>query len=933
MSSLSQSLPTAALTLTPKSPATAGILTGINHLLELSSQGYGVAYLAQTAVSFVLDYTEAQAAAILSLDEGAQRLRIVASHGFSGDTLAVGAELVVKESLTGLAIAQKSVVTSDELRQDSRLYKNVQKMLVAEGLQTAVSLPILLQETAWGVINLFFAAKIDSSALDKESLLALGKTLGLALQNAQRLTHFENEIFARDNLAKQNQEAIAGQDHRLVIAQEMLARRSAEVALLSQIAREIAAATSLNDLYKHVVNQVHALFGYYHTQLLRYDPALESVALVYGFGEVGQKMLELHHSVPVNVGLIGTAVASKQPILRPNLADDPTWQPNPLLPRTKGELALPIKLRDEVLGVLDVQSDVAGKLNENDQLLLEGLCGQIAVAIDSARLRQEVEANLRELTTMQRYMSRDAWEVYKRSRASVSGYQFDQSGVSAIHKQANMLASGDGQGENLVAAQIQIRGESIGAIGVVNDPENPLTAAEIDLLQAISEQVSEALEAARLFEQTQDALLEQERLTAELETVAQVSTAASTILEVDNLLQAVVDLAKTSFDLYHAHVYMLDEDGETLVLRAGAGNVGRLMALEGRRIALNADSLVARAARTLDVVIENDVHKVIDFLPHPLLPKTRSEIAVPMIVGNQLIGILDLQDDQVGRFTDEDVKIQRTLATQVAVAVENAKLYAAQVQTSAKLRQVDQLKSEFLASMSHELRTPLNSIIGFADVLLEGLDGDLNERMEQDVKLIRNSGEHLRNLIGDILDMSKIEAGRMELRYEMVNMRDLARDLLATAMPLAQEKKLELSALIADDVSTIEADRTRLRQIMWNITGNAIKFTEKGGVTISMEISGSNLLVGIHDTGIGIRPEDVAIVFEQFRQIDGNLNRRAGGTGLGLPITKKLVELHGGEIWVESQVGQGTTFWFTLPLSPAQLELPKTGPLPPLKDF
>jgi two-component system sensor histidine kinase ChiS len=172
----------------------------------------------------------------------------------------------------------------------------------------------------------------------------------------------------------------------------------------------------------------------------------------------------------------------------------------------------------------------------------------------------------------------------------------------------------------------------------------------------------------------------------------------------------------------------------------------------------------------------------------------------------------------------------------------------------------------------------------------------------------------------------------MELRYEVVNMRDLANDVLATAMPLAQEKNLELYAEIAHNVTTIEADRTRLRQIMWNITGNAIKFTEKGGVTLSMEVNGANLLVGIRDTGIGIRPEDVAIVFAQFRQIDGNLNRRAGGTGLGMPITKKLVELHGGDIWVESVVGEGTTFWFTLPLTQEQAELPKTGPLPALKE-
>jgi signal transduction histidine kinase len=456
-------------------------------------------------------------------------------------------------------------------------------------------------------------------------------------------------------------------------------------------------------------------------------------------------------------------------------------------------------------------------------------------------------------------------------------------------------------------------GETIGALGIQTDEGNPLTDEDMEFIKSVSSQVAEALEAARLFEQTQDALSEQERLSTQLETVAQVSTAASTVLEVDTLLQAVVDLTKASFNLYHTHIYLMDPQGRTLVLRAGADQVGRLMTLEGRKIDLDDESIVARAARTRKGIVENDVRKIVDFLPNPLLPRTRAELAVPLIVGDHVIGVLDLQADRVDFFTEEDISIQRTLASQIAVAVQNAILFAEQVAASAKLREVDRLKSEFLASMSHELRTPLNSIIGFADVLLEGLDGDLNERMEEDVRLIRDSGRHLRELIGDILDMSKIEAGRMELRYEEIDMVQMSHDIIATAAPLAETKNIALYLKIADEVGTIEADRTRLRQVLWNIMGNAIKFTQEGSVTMSVEYQGNDLLVGIQDTGIGINEKNKAIVFEQFRQIDGNLNRSVGGTGLGMPITKKLVELHGGDIWIDSVEGQGTTFWFTLP--------------------
>lgn len=725
--------------------------------------------------------------------------------------------------------------------------------------------------------------------------------------------------------------------------QESLERRSHQVRLSTQITQEIAAAPNLPHLYNRVVTLVKETFGYYHVQILQHDPALDVMALVVGYGKIGEQMTAMHHSMPMGVGLIGTAARTGQTILRPVTANDANWQPNPLLPDTKGEIAVPIKMGDTILGVLDVQHNVAGALDDNDQILLEGLCGQIAVAIESTRLRQEMENRLRELDTLQRYMSREGWKDYQSNKAQIKGFLYSKVGVQPLLKDEETavpsFSTGNGKAApdqpastDSINLPLTVRGQAIGSIGIEDDPDKPLSEQDSEFLNAIARQVSEALEAARLFEQTQDALSGQEQMAAELQTVAEVSTAASTILDVDNLLQTVVELVKLRFDLYHAHIYLVDEESNSLVLRAGAGDVGQIMVLEGRSIRFNADSLVARAARTRKGFIENDVRKIVDFLPHPLLPDTHAEMAIPLIVGSRLIGVMDLQSDKVGFFGDEAMQVQRTLASQIAVAVQNASMYAVQVEISSKLREVDRLKSEFLASMSHELRTPLNSIIGFADVLLEGLDGDLNERMEEDVRLIKESGTHLRNLIGDILDMSKIEAGRMELRYEEIDMRQLAHDILATANPLAQEKKLALILEMDEAISTITADRTRLRQVLWNIMGNAIKFTEKGSVTLAMSWQQDMIRVAIRDTGIGIKPEDMEVVFEQFRQIDSSLNRRVGGTGLGMPITRKLVELHGGEIGVDSIPGQGSTFWFTLPIEKPKTPRQKlgTGPLPAL---
>lgn len=726
--------------------------------------------------------------------------------------------------------------------------------------------------------------------------------------------------------------------------EQSLAQRSQEVELVTQIAQEIARAADLNDLYQRVVNEVKEQFGYYHTQLLRYDTDLDTVVLIVGYGETGQKMQAMNHSLPLGVGLIGIAAETGQSVLRSDVTQATDWQANPLLSETRSELAVPIKLGDEILGVLDIQSDQVDGISLEEQLVLEGLCGQIAVAIESKRLQQEMESNLRELAALQRYMTREGWADYKNVKKGLKGFAYDQSGVYTIdaidHEESDVAATAvngtesppANKKQSFVKTKLSIRDETFGTIAIQDDPERPLTPEEQALLQAISQQVAEALEAARLFEETQSALSEQERLTSDLETVAQVSTAASTILETDTLLQSVVDLAKSSFGLYHAHVYLVDGQSDALVLRAGAGNVGRLMSLEGRTINISDTALVARAARTRKGILENDVRKTVDFMPHPLLPDTKAEIAQPMVVGNKLIGVLDLQSDKVNAFTEEDLQIHQILASQIAVAVENATQYSEQVEISSKLREVDRLKSEFLASMSHELRTPLNSIIGFADVLLEGLDGELNERMDQDVRLIKDSGTHLRDLIGDILDMSKIEAGRMELRYEKIDLRQMAHDILATANPLAKEKQLALHLNLDDTITTIDADRTRIRQVLWNIMGNAIKFTEKGSVTLGMKLTRDMVRISIQDTGIGIKPEDIGVVFEQFRQVDGSLNRSVGGTGLGMPITKKLVELHGGVIGVDSVPGQGSTFWFTLPVEKPMPVSEKlgTGPLPPL---
>lgn len=1000
-------------------------LVAVNRIADAINRSLDMETVVEQAIEAITAYTGAPSVILFTVDKNSQTLEMLAGRGFSDGALAVGSRLPIDGSLSGQAVLRNTIITSNDIGSDNQVQAQVREALLKQELHTAVSIPLTFQDQVLGVINLIYESPPELTDLECDTLLSIGRAIGLAITNARYVAQMEREvverkqaeqalqeqqaflrqvldlnphfIFAKDRegrftLANEalaeaygtnTQELVGKRDadfnpneeeaehfHRddlevinkrkekfileepitdtsgkirwlqtvkrplvdrdgevsqlLGVAtditarkeleqeiQTMLERRSRQVQLVTQVAQEIATAANMSELYQRVVDLVKETFNYYHVQVLRYDPGLEVLTLVSGYGTVGQQMRADGHRMPLGAGLTGTAALTGQPVLQPDVQAALGWRSNPLLPETKGELAVPIKWREQVLGVLDIQSNRVGQLSEDDQFLLEGLCGQIATAIESTRLREEMEARLEELNTLQRMMSREGWQTYRSiGREESLGYWFDQSEVQPVTPGEVDVLNNGRQRTSVLA----VRGAIIGTLGIEEDPERPLTLEEEALLDSVSRQVAEALEAARLFEQTQDALDQQERLTSELETVAQLSINASTVLEEELMLNSVVNLAQERFGFYHVHIYVVDEAAQSLVLRAGAGSIGRQMVADGHRIPLQADAIVSRAAHTYEGIIENDVSLATDFVMHPLLPDTRAEIAVPMLIGGDtLVGVLDVLSDRVGRFTEKDLLIQQTLASQVAVALQNAKLYAEQLATAERLREVDRLKSEFLASMSHELRTPLNSIIGFADVLLEGLDGKLNDRMEEDVSLIRESGRHLRELIGNILDMSKIEAGMMSLRYEQVNLRRMADEVMGTAGILAQEKQLRLEANIGHEVSTLYADRTRLMQVLLNLVSNAIKFTEVGSVTLSMRREQECVRVEVRDTGIDIRPEHLPIVFEQFRQVDGSLTRRMGGTGLGMPITKKLVELHGGEIGVRSRSGEGSTFWFTIP--------------------
>ena len=381
-----------------------------------------------------------------------------------------------------------------------------------------------------------------------------------------------------------------------------------------------------------------------------------------------------------------------------------------------------------------------------------------------------------------------------------------------------------------------------------------------------------------------------------------------------------VSLLCERFNYYHASIFLLDETNTYAVVRESVGEAGRDMKQRGHKLAVGSKSIIGTATATGKPVIVNDVTQSPTYYPNPLLPDTHSEMGLPLKLADRIIGAVDLQSSKVNAFTPDDVGVLQILADQIAVAIDNARSYEIAQKAVAEMLEVDRLKSQFLANMSHELRTPLNSIIGFSRVILKGIDGPINEVQKQDLGAIYNSGQHLLALITDILDLSKLEAGKMELQFAEVNIGDLINSAMSTAVGLVKDKPIKLNHIVPTDLPIVMADATRVRQVLINLVSNAAKFTDEGSITIeafgSVSQSGKpEIMVTVTDTGVGIAEEDRAKLFQPFSQVDNSPTRKTGGTGLGLSICKSLIEMHGGQIGLlNSEIGKGSTFFFTLPL-------------------
>jgi len=473
---------------------------------------------------------------------------------------------------------------------------------------------------------------------------------------------------------------------------------------------------------------------------------------------------------------------------------------------------------------------------------------------------------------------------------------------------------------SVVSVPMLREGEAIGAITVTRREPGRFSDAEVALLTTFADQAVIAIENVRLFKELEARTAALTRSVEQLTALGEVGRAVSSTLDLETVLTTIVSRAVQLSGLDGGVVFEYDEGTEEFVQRAATDPGGALAEARRTTRIRKGEGVLGRTAITLEPVQVPDITMPGAYesrLRENLIESgIRAILAVPMVREGRLIGCLAVTRNQPGDFPAETIELLRTFATQSALAIQNARLFHEIEDKSRQLEAASRHKSEFLANMSHELRTPLNAVIGFSEVLLQKMFGELNEKQDEYLKDIYASGQHLLSLINDILDLSKIEAGRMELAPAPFHLPTALENAVTLVKERAGRHGIALQLDIDPQLGELVGDERKVKQVLLNLLSNAVKFTpEGGGISLKASRTDGAVEIAVTDTGVGIAPEDQAAIFEEFRQVGSDDARKLEGTGLGLTLAKKFVELHGGRIWVQSELGRGSTFTFTLPVS------------------
>jgi len=657
-------------------------------------------------------------------------------------------------------------------------------------------------------------------------------------------------------------------------------------------------------------------------------------------------------------------------------------------------MGAPLKSRNnETIGIICLQHDFPYAFTDETLSLLATVAAQVSMALDNARLleaeqnRRKLADSLMEVTRtvsstleLSDVMSRLMEQLVRLVQADVAcimmppetitagdalvirathgfnepyrGYVFELKSdnpvveifrtqqphiINRVEQHPNWIQDEPfptvGGNHSWLGVPMIYQGQVTGVITVEQFHANAYTESDAQALFAIARQAAVSIENAVLHAQVEENLMDLRRRAHRLTSMHRMATLASSTLDQQMILNSSVKLLVELFHADHSAIVILESEtghGMVRVEYPETSATGHMIFRQGTP-SYSVLELIIAGKGTLGIDMDTIQHVFPDAITQETFERfgTQSMLVVPLIARERLIGALIVGNARHEHiFTEGDQDTMMTMASQVAMAINNTDLYEQAIEAN-------RLKSEFLANVSHELRTPLNAIIGYSELLLTGIYGDMTDKQTDRLERVYDSGKHLLALINDILDLSEIESGRMNLETISLNVKQLIAETTLDGQAQAQEKGLIFNLDIADDISNMDIDPNRIRQVIINLVGNAVKFTEIGSITVMANLvmindgvpspkvyppqsvqlkDGRWLQIAVEDTGIGIPTENHSSIFDAFRQVDGSTIREYQGTGLGLALTRRITELHGGLIWVESELGVGSIFRVLIPI-------------------
>jgi len=731
-----------------------------------------------------------------------------------------------------------------------------------------------------------------------------------------------------------------------------------EVLLLNQVALAATATLNFDQVVRHGLAALLGTRNFERVNMLLVDEARGDLWLHPALAGSDLFPQRADFRIPLGKGITGYVAQTGKPLRVADVRREDRYLAG--YSDTLSELCVPLRAGDRTIGVLDVQSTQLDAFSDNDERLLTTLASQLSTVLDNARLFEETQQRVRDLTALtqvslalneakdlstvldivleqaltllgsqegsiilidppegdklrivaERGLGAEVVEAFNRRpvhkhegtyrRALQSGRIVE---VSETASDPDFLHDVGSQATEVTNVPLVTEDGAIGVIAAEGLPPDDTTR---QLLSALADMAAVAIEKERLHQETTTRL-------SEVSTLYTLSAQITSSLSLSIVLESIVTILKLTLDCRACSIFLIDATGEYLVLEAASSQAQEWEGVARMKIGEGVSGKVIAERRSIYIP---DTHAESDFLFFGR--DIRSLLVVPLIVRDKAIGTLSIDDFRANAFHDE-VRLLTIAAAQAAVAIENARLHESLQNSYVELeksynepRQLDKMKSEFVQNISHELRTPLTFIKGYVELLRDGEMGELDEEQLGALDIVAKKAEALSRLVDDIISLQQAERRRRQ--FSSFSLSELGHEAVRSAQASAMELGISLYDEIPDGLPHVFGDRARIGQVFDNLLQNALKFSDAGGsITVRMRERGVFIRTEVEDTGIGIPPEQMSRIFDRFYQVDGTPTRRFGGTGLGLAIVKQIVETHGGQVDVESKVGEGSLFSFTIP--------------------